>query len=287
MFISILLANTIVMMEKKSQAHFRNYVTPTSNTTYVLATYITCVIIVLIQLIVIIGISAYFFKIPIYSPDSSIENNLINGGKLIAVLMTMSTFFIFIGMAVGYLFNSEETSILASISIGSVFLFLSNTILPLESMSQYILGIAKYNPFVLSSDLLREMLFFKPAIETLANGFYLLGIYILSLFVLIVITHSIARKRFFYKFAMRRAIRKRRQKQERMLPNLNSKKTKEGKEEEGDKNKEEKNGRQPLQILSDDEEDSKKAEEDEEDGKDFFEMANKEAEKEEEKRKKR
>jgi hypothetical protein len=54
MFISILLSNTLVMMEKHSPAYFRNFITPTRDIVFILATYLTNVILVFIQLVIIL-----------------------------------------------------------------------------------------------------------------------------------------------------------------------------------------------------------------------------------------
>ena len=150
MFISILLSNTLVMMEKHSPAYFRNFITPTKNITFILATYFTSLILVSVQILIIICISSFFF-----------QSNLLSTLLItIPVIIIITTFFTFTEMIIGYIFTSEETSTLAAISIGSIFLFLSNVILPLESMPDYVQRVAQFNPFVLSETLLRRSIIF-------------------------------------------------------------------------------------------------------------------------------
>ncbi|MBW2965514.1 ABC transporter permease, partial [Candidatus Woesearchaeota archaeon] len=178
MFISILLSTTLVMMEKHSLAYFRNFITPTRDITFILATFLTNIFLVSIQLIIIVAISIKFFKAQILASLTT----------SIPAMLLITTFFSFIGMFIGYLFTSEETATLASISLGSVFLFLSDVILPLESMPDYIRNIAQFNPFVIGENLLRKSILFQAKFTALANDFYLLFYYSLILFVLIWIS---------------------------------------------------------------------------------------------------
>lgn len=175
MFISILLSTTIIMMEKHSPAHFRNFITPTKDITFVLGTYFTNIIIVMIQVIIILVVSSYFF-------ETNILSSLLDISLLLLIITSLFTF---IGMAIGYLFNSEETATLASISVGTILLLLSSTILPLETMPEYISQIARFNPFVISESLLRKALLFHPPIMELFNEVAILLSYGVLLFVFV------------------------------------------------------------------------------------------------------
>ncbi len=189
MFISILLSTTLVMMEKHSIAYFRNFITPTRDITFILATFLTNMILVTIQLIIIIAISINFFKAQIIS-------SLVTA---IPAMLLITTLFTFFGMFIGYIFNSEETATLASISLGSVLLFLSDVILPLESMPDYIRNIAQFNPFVIGENLLRKAVLFQANFNVLANEFYMLLAYSAILFVFIWISQKIVRRHLFHK----------------------------------------------------------------------------------------
>lgn len=205
MFISILLSTTLVMMEKHSPSYFRNFITPTRNITFIIAIYLTNMILVIAQLIIIFAISTYFFKAQI------LPTLLVT----IPSLLLITTFFTFIGMAVGYLFTSEETATLASISIGSVFLFLSNVILPLESMPEYVRSIAKFNPFVLGENILRKAIIFQAKYRIIQNELIMLGIYSLTLFILIWGSQKIVRKHLFHKLVAKKHKKKKENKKPR------------------------------------------------------------------------
>jgi len=191
MFISILLSNTLVMMEKHSPAYFRNFITPTKDIVFILATYLTNVLLVFLQLAIILGISFFFFKAQVLSAIPA----------TVLILLLTITFFTFVGMIIGYLFTSEETSTLAAISIGSIFLFLSNVILPLESMPSYVRNIAQFNPFVLGESLLRKAIIFQVQIPDLWFELVLLLAYSVVLFLAIWGSQKIVRKHLFHKLA--------------------------------------------------------------------------------------
>ncbi|MBR9691531.1 ABC transporter permease [Candidatus Woesearchaeota archaeon] len=191
MFISILLSNTLVMMEKHSPAYFRNFITPTRDIIFILATYLTNVLLVFLQLIIILAISAVFFKAQVLSAIPA----------TILILLLSITFFTFVGMIIGYIFTSEETSTLAAISIGSIFLFLSNVILPLESMPSYVKNIAQFNPFILGESLLRKAIIFQAKFSSLSKELLILFAYSAVLFLIIWLSQKAVRKHLGHKIA--------------------------------------------------------------------------------------
>ncbi|HLC88480.1 MAG TPA: ABC transporter permease, partial [Candidatus Nanoarchaeia archaeon] len=146
MFSSLLLGTTLVMMEKHSPAFVRNYFLPVKKITFILSIYFTNLILGLIQVVIIMGIALIFLP------------NFYTAIPLMALVLFLATsVFTFLWMAVGYIFNSEDTSVLGSISLGSLLLFFSGLILPLESISPAIRKITYYNPFVIAEKLVREI----------------------------------------------------------------------------------------------------------------------------------
>ena len=188
MFISILLSTTLVMMEKHSPAYFRNFITPTRNITFILGTYLTSLIIVLLQLVIIVIIALIFFK-------SQVLLSLPKTGLL---LLIVTSFFTLAGMFVGSLFTSEETATLASISLGSVFLFLSNIILPIESMPEYVRNIANFNPFIIAEGLLKKAILFNSKLAVMLNDILILIGYSFALLVVIWLIHTFSRRHVIF-----------------------------------------------------------------------------------------
>ncbi|RLE38574.1 hypothetical protein DRJ17_03620 [Candidatus Woesearchaeota archaeon] len=205
MFIGILLATTLVMIEKKSPAHFRNYIVPTRDITFIIATYLTSLIIIALQLAIILGVSVTVFKL-------NFLNNWIN---ICLILFVTTSLFIFLGMLIGYLFKSEETSVLAAISVGSLLFLLSDLLIPIESMPLYLYNFVKsYNPFIIGSELLKKSIIFIPPtpLKNMLNDVLLLVIYATVSLILVIIAHKLIRANYLGKLMIRRAIRIRRMK---------------------------------------------------------------------------
>lgn len=189
MFSSLLLGTTLVMMEKTSPAFLRNFFLPLRKSTFVISTYLTNLCMIIIQLIIILGISVFFLKdlLPLL-PATTL------------ILFVAASVFTFLGMAIGYIFTSEETGVLASISLGSLLLFVSGVILPLESVSPLLRDIVRFNPFVLAEKLLRDTLIFStPFTELWVPLLFLVG-YAVIFFLIILIAESLLHKHLVHRF---------------------------------------------------------------------------------------
>ena len=188
MFISLLLATTLVMLEKHSPAFFRNFITPTPSVVFLLGTYLTNILLVFVQVAIILLAAALLFK-------STIPTVL----PAIVLLFVTTTLFTFVGMFVGYVFKSEETATLAAISIGSALLLLSNVIIPVESLPSVLSRFVDYNPFVIAESSLRQSLLFGISMKTLMHDLVPVFVYIAILFVVLLVLHTLARKKISIK----------------------------------------------------------------------------------------
>lgn len=208
MFISIILSTTIVQMEKSSQAYFRNFITPVSNIIFILGYYFSNMIIVSSQVILIMITSLLYFESTVKSSWSLV----------ILLLFITASLFTFLGVLIGKLFNSEETATIAAISVSSILLFVSDLILPIESMPKAIIEIVQFSPFVVAQKTLRELTFYSSSYPLIQDSIMILGIYLLIFFIgaLIVagLENSHLSARLKYKFAIYRAKRKERKKKE-------------------------------------------------------------------------
>ena len=190
MFTGILLSTTMVMLEKKTTAYFRNFISPTKDITFITSTFLTCFILLFVQAAVIVGISAVFFGPRIFDTLY----------KSAPILLLCITLFTLAGMIIGYLFNSEETATLGAISAGSALLLLSDVILPMESMPQYIFQIAQYNPFIMGSSLLRKAIIHNVPFTSIEPGLISLLAYCIALFGAVVAVQSITKKHYVAKY---------------------------------------------------------------------------------------
>jgi ABC-type multidrug transport system permease subunit len=191
MLVTILFAQTIVMIERRSTAYFRNLVTPTNEWVFVFSNFLTTVILLTVQVFLILGVSIVVFKVDI----------LANFFPTMTILLMIITLFTILGITIGTLFASAETATLAAVSAGSMMLFLSDVILPLESMPAYIQMVARFNPFVIGEHILRNTIIFKIPVLSLFTENYSLGdippifimlIYIVVTLVILIISHILA-----------------------------------------------------------------------------------------------
>ena len=194
MMMSILLSSTLIIMEKNSKAYFRNFTTPTNDLVFVFSTFLTSLIIILMQIIIVLAISGFVFH-------TSFSVGYLN---LFGMILIISSLFVLIGMMIGYLFNTEQTGMMGAISVSSIFLLMSDLIVPMENMPLYIQKFAQYNPFVMCSEALKKMIIFSISITSLKNELILLGSIILSLFVLIIVIEKFTKIQFFKRFTLYR-----------------------------------------------------------------------------------
>ena len=178
MFVSLLLSSVTVIREKVSSAYFRNFISPTGGVTFVVANYITNILIIILQLAIVLGVM------------STIQPELINIIVNVAIaILAITTPFILLGMIIGYLFTTEETSTVGAISLGVILLFFSNTIIPIETLSIAVQKIVNYNLFVISDNILRQLVLFEAPLENILPQLYILGAYSVVFIVLITIIY--------------------------------------------------------------------------------------------------
>ncbi len=180
MFLSIMLGNTLVMMEKKSPAYVRNVLLPINKVKFIVANFLSLILLVAFQALILLFVSLLF-----------VPGDIFAFLVIFITLIFVSSVFGLIGMVLGSLFSSEETSILASISTGSLFLFLSGVILPIEGMSAGLRDITQMNPFVVAEEVVRRVFIFGGSLEGLLEPFLTLILYSAILFIGIMVVDSL------------------------------------------------------------------------------------------------
>lgn len=186
MFGGLMLSSTLIVLEKKSRAFFRVFTTPTRDQFYIWTSFFTNFSIVIAQLVVIYVLMKLFFI------DLIGKQLLVNA----SVLVISTALFVMLGMAVGYLMRNQQGANILSISLGSIFLFLSNIVLPLETIAPFLQKVASYNPFVIASEVLRQSIVFQTPITDMYFELGILLAYIIIIFIMITVIHSLAKARF-------------------------------------------------------------------------------------------
>jgi ABC-2 type transport system permease protein len=144
---------------------------------------------VVIEIAIILGLSLFF-----------LEESAPILPTIALILLIAASVFTFLGMIIGYIFTSEETGVLASISLGSVLLFVSGVILPLEGISIALRNITFFNPFVVTEKLIHETFLFKTPLGDVWVDLMILVAYAVVLFLIVLILESLLHKHLIHRF---------------------------------------------------------------------------------------
>ncbi len=186
MVTGILLSSTMVIVEKKSVAFFRNAITPTTDLMFNLATYVTGLVTMFVQVLIFIIIASFLFTI----------NILPSIHLILLILILVITFFVFIGMIIGFVFKSEETGTLAAITVSSILLFFSSVVLPIETLPPLVKSIADFNPFVISESMLKQAMLFQFGFRELGTQILIFLVYVLILFGILLGLQKLVKSHF-------------------------------------------------------------------------------------------
>ncbi len=187
MFLALLMSSSSIISEKESRAYFRNFITPTNEILFILSEFLSNILILSAQIIIILGV-LYFFLKDIILPDSFLLAGL--------ALLSISIFFTLLGMLIGYIFNTKQTVTITAITSGMILLFFSNTIIPLETLSNKVREIISYNPFIISETMLKKVLLFNSLFSGIDQFLLTLGIISLILLIFVIIARSISKNYF-------------------------------------------------------------------------------------------
>jgi ABC-type multidrug transport system permease subunit len=181
MFIGMLLASTLIVADKTSRANFRNFTTPTSDAYHVAVSFITAFLLLVLEVAIILVLSAIFVAQPLF----------LNLGSTLLIIGITIVLFTFIGMIIGYLSTTQEAAMITSISLGSILLFVSNLIIPVEGMAKIVQSLTYVNPYLILSELLKKSMLYGVSTEQLSSKLMTLG---LLAIILLIITFFIQRR---------------------------------------------------------------------------------------------
>jgi ABC-type multidrug transport system permease subunit len=185
LFGSTVLSSVLALRDKQSRSYFRNFITPTSDFTFIVAMYVSALLILIVQLLVLFSGLAIISSVNLFGYFAVLS----------IVLFVSASAFIFLGILIGHLFKSEEAVILVSISVVSLMIFFSNIILPIESILGKFQVVALYNPLVVSADMLRKALLFGQGIAQMTSELYILLGTFAACFVLSFIVRKLTKRK--------------------------------------------------------------------------------------------
>lgn len=187
MFMGLMLGSTLIVMDKNSAAAFRNFTTSTRDEFHIFVSFLTTFLILLAQVFIILLFSYALVRGPLLN----------NFGTSLAIILLAITLFSFLGMIVGYLSRSQESAMITCITIGSVSLFISNLVVPIEGMNQLIRLFTTVNPYVLLSELLKKSILFGTPISEFGGRLTIVFALALALFLVTLGVQRYVRSRYF------------------------------------------------------------------------------------------
>jgi len=182
LFIGMMLSSNLIVMEKESLAFFRNFSTPTSEISHLVARFITNFIVLAVQVGVVLTAVYFLLDIPVMA----------NYSVTLTILAISIALFILFGYLLGYLFGTQEGITIAFITVGGLFAFFSNLILPVESFPELARELLMFNPYMLASELLKKSILFNTGFVGLGNQLLLLVWYLIAAIILVVILQKIS-----------------------------------------------------------------------------------------------
>ncbi len=192
MIITLMMSSSQTIQEKLGKSNVRMAMTPISPVKKIMAQFYSIMIVVIIQVILLLTLIYFAFHVNVLDSLLAISG----------VLLLVAMFFTLLGIIIGGIFNTEQTTLLGTISVASIFLILSDMILPLESMPDMMIKIISHTPFIVGTDLLRKVIFFNTSFSD--TSFRVLILYFLSTLLIILVYYSI--KRIAEKVRARRSL---------------------------------------------------------------------------------
>lgn len=189
MFLGLMLGSTLIVKDKTSKAAFRNFTTATRDEYGILLSFITTFLVLMVQVCAIILLSYFFVKTPLFA----------NFGVTFIIISFAITIFSFLGMIIGYLARTQEAAMISSLTIGSIFLFISNLVIPLEAMNRVVKTLSVYNPYVVLSELLKSSMLYGLKLSNIPQKLGLLVATVLVLFFTILGVQRSFKARYFRK----------------------------------------------------------------------------------------
>jgi ABC-type multidrug transport system permease subunit len=187
MFMGLLLASTLIVTDKNSRARFRNFTTPTADGFHIFVAFITAFIILTAEALGVLLVSTLFVAQPL----------LFNTLSTLAIVAITIVVFTFIGMIIGYLSRTQEAAMIASISVGSILLFVSNIIIPVEGMAFVTQLLTRVNPYLVLSELLKRSMLYGVTLEQVSQELIVVAALAAVLLALTLWVQRRAKRKYF------------------------------------------------------------------------------------------
>jgi hypothetical protein len=152
-FVCLIFPTNLIIRERTSNSQIRNMTSKTSGLKFGINNFLSCVLIIITQVVILLLISQFFLKADIFFKTVSILTLVVISVCILSLL----------GMLLGYLFNKFESAIIASISVSIIMLILLPGITPTSVLPPTISPLIKvFLPVILENKLRTLIIFGAP-----------------------------------------------------------------------------------------------------------------------------
>jgi len=185
LLVSVIFSSNFIMKERTGNAYIRNVLSKTSTFTFLLGNFLSVLLIVLVQCFIILVIADFFFNVLLIT----------NFFSLLVIILLAGSIFISLGMLIAYIFGSQETAVIATVSLSLLLIIFSPLVSPLETLPDFLRMILTYSPLVLIEDLFKRILIFETGLGPNVHKLIVLATYFLTLFVTTLFINEITKHR--------------------------------------------------------------------------------------------
>jgi ABC-type multidrug transport system permease subunit len=146
-FTCVMLSGLIMVREKTSRAFFRNSIIPLKDINLAVGIVISVSLIGSLQAGIIMLLAKAFFGV------TDLTNPL---GLALAVMLSTAIFSL-VGLLVGSIMHSEESTVLAAVIVSVILFVFSGVLMPVEIMTQAVYVFSKTNPFYICETFIKRI----------------------------------------------------------------------------------------------------------------------------------
>jgi len=144
-FVSLVFSTVTIFRDRSSEAHIRNMTSKVGGFSFITGSFFSILAVLFLQILIILGVSVFFLKASI----------LANIFTLMLFCFIGLALFTLGGIALGYIFNSQEGAVIASVAISLLFLIFLPGITPTETLPSGFSEVVSIMPFVILEGKLR------------------------------------------------------------------------------------------------------------------------------------
>lgn len=183
-FTSLILSNLFVLRQVNQPSYSREIISPTKDSSFLLADYFINLFFVAIQAVVLFIVGISWIGVPF---DSIYAFTL-------GIFLT-SSLFIFIGMSIGYLIKSQSLSMLLTIFLVMLLFIVSELLVPTPLISPTMRFFIELNPFIILTAILKTTLVLERPMSETSWRFIVLGFFLFFSMVFAYISRKINKTR--------------------------------------------------------------------------------------------